>query len=139
MTVTTVIARQVKYTRTPVEECLLRSIAADAAGGLDCAFYDKTLSHAPGDGAGLLVQGEDHAPAHVSSSGVLPDDDCRTPFYGTVELMATVNRKQKTSVAPIKQKTSVAPINTVDTVIVHWERHGAGRRLGKVSCDVPQR
>ena len=45
MTVTTVIARQVKYTRTPVEECLLRSIAADAAGGLDCALYDKTLSH----------------------------------------------------------------------------------------------
>ena len=27
-----------------VEEGLLRSIAADAAGGLDCALYDKTLS-----------------------------------------------------------------------------------------------
>ena len=46
-----------------VEEGLLHSIAADAAGGPDCALYDKTLSHA--SGAGLLFN-QSGCPVHVS-------------------------------------------------------------------------
>ena len=56
-----------------LEEVLLRSIAADAAGGLDCALYDKTLSHA--SGAGLLfnqvVRCMSHAIVGGSSDAVL--------------------------------------------------------------------
>ena len=56
-----------------VEEGLLRSVAADAAGCLDCALYDKTLSHA--SGAGLLfnqvVRCMSHAIVSGSSDAVL--------------------------------------------------------------------
>ena len=70
--IATVIAGQVKPIRTTVEG-LLRSIAADAAGGLDCALYDKTFSHA--SGAGLLfnqvVRCMSHAVVSGSSDAVL--------------------------------------------------------------------
>ena len=65
MTVPTVIAGQVMPIKT--------TIAADAAGGPDCALYDKTLSHA--SGAGLLfnqvVRCMSHAIVSGSSDAVL--------------------------------------------------------------------